>query len=67
MDPILIAQLLVQFGLPLTQQIFTWVQSGKTEVTPADFELLVTLGKYRSADSLTAAGIKIEGDKVVPL
>lgn len=66
MPALLIAELLVRFGLPLTQQIFTWVQDGKN-VTPEMFELLVTLGKYRSEDSLAAAGIKIVDGKVVPL
>lgn len=66
MPAILIAQLLVQFGLPLTQQIFAWVQDGKT-VTPEMFTLLVTLGRYRSDDALTAAGIKIVDGEVVPL
>lgn len=65
MTPLLIAQLLLQYGLPLTQQIMTWVQSGKTTVTPEDFQVLVTLSQYRSADSLAAAGIKIVDGKVV--
>jgi hypothetical protein len=67
MTPLLVAQLLIQFGLPLTQQIMTWVQSGKTAVTPEDFQALVTLSQYRSADALAAAGIKIVDGKVVPV
>lgn len=62
-----VVALLAQYGLPLTQQIFEWVKAGKTDVTPADFALLVTLGQYRSADALTAAGIKIVDGKVVPI
>ena len=62
----LVVQLLTQFGLPLTQQIFAWVQSGKTTVTPEDFATLVQLGQYRSSDALAAAGIKIVDGKVVP-
>lgn len=65
MSPLIIAQLLVQFGLPLTQQIYTWVQSGKTSVSPEDFAALVTLSQYRSADALAAAGIKIVDGKVI--
>jgi hypothetical protein len=59
--------LLAQYGLPLTQQIFTWVNSGKTTVTSEDWEQLVKLGQYRSTDALTAAGIKIVDGKVVPV
>jgi hypothetical protein len=61
-----IIQLLAQFGLPLTQQIYVWVKEGKNEVTPEDFAALVKLSQYRSADSLAAAGIKIENGVVVP-
>lgn len=61
-----IIQLIAQVGLPLTQQIFTWVKSGKTEVTAEDIAFLVKLSQYRSTDALTAAGIKIEDGKVVP-
>jgi len=61
-----VVQLLAQFGLPLTQQIFQWLQAGKTDVTAADFEALVKLSQYRSLDSLAAAGIKIVDGKVVP-
>lgn len=65
MTPLIIAQLLVQFGLPLTQQVYTWVHENKTTVTPEDFAALVTLSQYRSADALAAAGIKIVDGKVV--
>lgn len=62
-----VVQLLAQFGLPLTQQIFAWYSSGKTTVTPEDFATLMTLGQYRSTDSLTAAGLKIVDGRVVPI
>lgn len=67
MSPAIIAQLLVQFGLPLTQQIYTWIKDGKQTVTTEDWALLITLSQYRSADSLAAAGIKIVDGKVVPV
>lgn len=67
MSVAVVAQLLAQFGLPLTQQIFQWVQAGKTAVTADDWALLVTLSQYRSSDSLAAAGIKIVDGKVVPI
>lgn len=60
-----VIQLLAQYGLPLTQQIFAWVKSGKTEVTAEDFEVLAKLSAYRSADSLAAAGMKIVDGKIV--
>ncbi len=62
-----VVALLAQFGLPLTQQIFAWVQSGKTSVSPDDFALLAKLGQYRSDDALAAAGIKIVNGVVVPI
>lgn len=65
MSVALIAQLLAQFGLPLTQQIYLWMKEGKTEVTQADFDILIKLSQYRSADSLAAAGIAIVDGKVV--
>lgn len=58
--------LLAQYGLPLTQQIFTWVNAGKTTVTSEDWDQLVKLGQYRSNDALAAAGIKVVEGKVVP-
>lgn len=67
MSPTLIAQLLVQFGLPLTQQLFSLHASGKTEVTQEDFDALIKLSNYSSADSLAAAGLKLENGRVVPL
>lgn len=67
MTPLIVAQLLAQYGLPLAQQIFEWVKAGKTDVTADDFALLVKLSEYRSSDSLAAAGIKIVDGKVVPL
>jgi hypothetical protein len=61
-----IIQLLAQFGLPLTQQIFAWQREGKVVVTAEDFAVLEKLAAYRSADALAAAGIKIVDGKVVP-
>jgi hypothetical protein len=66
MSPQIIAQLLAQFGLPLTQQIYTWVKENKTEVTDADWATLTALANYRSADALKATGIQIVEGKVVP-
>lgn len=65
MSAAIIAQLLAQYGLPLTQQIYLWVKENKTVVTPEDWALLETLAKYRSRDALAAAGIKIENGVVV--
>jgi len=67
MSAVVIAQLLAQFGLPLTQQIYQWVKEGKTEVTDSDWSLLTTLAQYRSSDSLAAAGIKIENGVMVKI
>lgn len=67
MPPLLIAQLLLQYGLPLTQQLFTLHAQGNKPLTQADFDALVKLANYSSADSLAAAGLKIEDGKVVPL
>lgn len=58
--------LLLQYGLPLTQQIVMWYQSGKTVVTPEDMAELVKLASYSSSDSLAKFGIKIVDGKVVP-
>lgn len=65
MSAAVVAQLLAQFGLPLTQQIYIWVKEGKTEVTEADWAVLTALSQYRSADALAAAGIKIVDGQVV--
>lgn len=67
MTPALIAQLLVQFGLPLTQQLVTLYHSGNAPVTPEQWAALVLIGQYRSTDSLAAQGLKIDGDKVVKI
>ena len=67
MTPSVIASLLAQFGLPLTQQIYMWIKENKTEVTDADWAVLTTLSQYRSADSLKAAGIQIVNGQVVPI
>lgn len=61
---LVVAQLIAQYGLPLAAQIVQWVHEGKT-VSPEDFALLETIGKYRSADALKAAGISIVDGKVV--
>ncbi len=66
MSAAVIAQLLAQYGLPLTQQIYVWVKENKTVVTPEDWALLEQLAKYRSNDALTAAGNKIE-DGTTPM
>jgi len=65
MSPLVIAQLIAGYGLPLAQSIYAMVQSGKTTVTPEDFAGLVRLAQYRSTDSLAAAGIKINPDGTV--
>ena len=68
MTPALIATLLAEFGLPLVQQLATLYRAGKnTEVTPEQFDVLMTLAAYRSSDALTAAGIKIIDGRVVRL
>ncbi len=67
MSPVLIASLLVQYGLPLTQQLFALHASGQKEVTQADFDALIKLSNYTSADSLAAVGLKLVDGKVVPL
>lgn len=64
MTPALIAQLLAQFGIPLTQQIYVWIKEGKTAVTDDDWAILQALATYRSADALAAAGINIVDGKV---
>lgn len=65
MPPLLIAQIIAQYGIPLAQQLYTWHKEGKVEVTDADWATLSALGSYRSADALAAAGIKIVDGKVV--
>ena len=67
MTPLVIAQLLVQYGLPLTQQLFALHASEKKEVTQEDFDALIKLSNYTSADSLAAVGLKLVDGKVVPL
>lgn len=67
MTPLLIAQLIAQYGLPLAQQLFALHASGKQVVTQEDFDQLVKLASYSSTESLAAAGLKIEDGKVVPL
>jgi hypothetical protein len=65
MTPLLIAQIVAQYGLPLAQQLFTMYQKGNAPVSEADFALLTTLSQYRSSDSLAAAGIAIVDGQVV--
>lgn len=67
MTPTLLAELIVQVGLPVAQQLFQLSQSGNKPLTPADFDELTKLSQYRSADALAAAGIKIVDGKVVPI
>lgn len=67
MPPLVIAQLLVQYGIPLTQQILAMHSSNQQVVTPEDFAALIVLAQYRSADSLAAAGLKVVDGRVVPL
>ena len=62
--------LIAQYGpsiVGLLQQCTSWIESGKTEVTAADLEVLVKLANKTSTDYLTTAGIKIVDDKVVLL
>lgn len=66
MTPLIIAQLVAQYGLPLAQQLFDLYRNGNKPVTEEQFEALLKLSQYRSADSLAAAGIKIVDGKVVP-
>ena len=66
MNAATIAQLLVQFGLPLTQQLYTLFKTqGNAPITDQQWADLLTLSQYRSTDSLAAAGIKIVDGKVV--
>ena len=51
-----VVQLIVSYGLPLTQQIVSWIESGKTEVTAADLQILADLGKKKASDYLAEAG-----------
>lgn len=67
MNALLIAQIIGQYGLPLAQQLFDMYQRGNAPVTQADFDLLIKLGQYRSADSLAAAGLKIVDGRAVPV
>ena len=62
--------LIAQYGpsvVGLLQQCISWIESGKTEVTAADLEVLAKLANKTSTDYLIAAGIKIVDGKVVPL
>jgi hypothetical protein len=67
MTPLVIAQIIAGYGLPLAQQLYSLFHSGNQPVTQADFDALIKLGQYRSADSLAAAGIAIVDGKVVPI
>lgn len=67
MTPLVIAQLIASYGLPLAQQLWTWYQTPNKVITQVDWDLLTTLSQYRSSDSLKAAGIQVVDDKVVPI
>lgn len=72
MDPMtvsLFVELIAKVGLPLALQVRQWYVEGRqqTTVTDADIAVLVALEKYRSSDSLAAAGISIVDGKVVPI
>lgn len=62
-----VIELLLKFGLPLTQQIVVWAKEGKTAVTPEDMALLASLSAYSSTASLAAAGLELVDGKVIPL
>lgn len=57
MNPLLVAELIVKVGLPLTEKLIELYHAGKT-VDPAVFEELKALAAYRSSDALLAAGGK---------
>lgn len=71
MTPLIIAQLLGQFGIPLTQYVISLFQQGNTVLTADQLAAIVAdvnkLAQYRSSDSLAAAGIQIVNGKVVPV
>lgn len=48
--------IIAQYGLPVAQQIVTWIESGKTDVTAADLQLLADLGKKKASEYLADAG-----------
>lgn len=65
MNAATVAQLILQYGLPLTQQLVAWHAENKQVVTPSDFAALLKLAEYRSTDALAEAGIAIADGKVV--
>lgn len=65
MPAALVVNLIATYGLPLAQQLFTLWQNPNKVVTQEEFDTLVALANYRSADALAAAGIKIVDGKVV--
>lgn len=70
MPTVQVIALIAQYGpsvVGLLQQCISWIESGKTEVTAADLEVLAKLANKTSTDYLIAAGIKIVDGKVVPL
>lgn len=70
MPTVQVIALIAQYGpsvVGLLQQCTAWIESGKTEVTAADLEVLVKLANKTSTDYLIAAGIKIVDGKVVAL
>ena len=69
--PALIAGLLEQFGLPMVQYFVGLYKAGNNPLTADQLTALLaditTLSRYRSTDSLAAAGIQIVDGKVVPI
>ncbi len=66
MQPVVIAELLLKYGLPLTQQLVQWSHEKKETVTPEDMALLAILASYSSTASLAARGVEIRDGKAVP-
>ena len=66
----MIAQLIIQVGWPMAQQIITNIQS-KNNVTPADWSALLALAQQTAADRMTlqlkAAGIDPTSPNAVAL
>jgi len=66
MNPFVIIELISKVGLPLANELITRYHAGNNPVSKEEWEALVKLASYRSADSLALAGVKIENGKVVP-
>ncbi len=67
MSPLIIAQIIAQYGVPLAAQLYAMYHAGVESVPPDKFVYLMTLANYSPDDALAAAGIKIVDGKVVPL